>query len=302
MNTANKLYETFTKSTDPKEIFDTAHEIKQHFIKVTDKDPADEIGEELLYLLGGKKETFEWLLLLTILFVNDEKCSGYLSELNNKKNKISIKQSEWAIVILSDIKSKMSDTHLDYCSKLVESLVKEIEIRKSIDFEERKKDVSLEKIRNVKKNGFWKKFGFNKLSKLFEQNKLAIDKNQTRRIHIDYFDTPINTPAVCSDDGCPCGSVSIPYGGGYLFISQSAVEFRKNARSDAELKKKAAAYIKSLQSGGKTFVVLDPTIYKAILICEKAAKRRGLNLHVAAADAKYAWETGKAPLRPTPFN
>ena len=131
------------------------------------------------------------------------------------------------------------------------------------------------------------------------ENEGNISQNRINQ-PLGFFYCPINDPAVCSDDGCPCGPVSIPYGGGYLYISQSAVDFRKDARSDAELKVKGAAYIKSLQQGGKTAVVLDPTIYKAILICEEAAKRRRLNLQVAAADAKYAWETAQAPLRPTP--
>jgi len=118
---------------------------------------------------------------------------------------------------------------------------------------------------------------------------------------MDFFEVPINSPAVCSDNSCPCGPTSIPYGGGYLYISESAVDFRRDARSAKELQIKAAAYIKSLGGGEKKYIVLDPTIYKAILVCEKAAKRRGLNLHVAAADAKHAWKTAKAPLRPTPM-
>ena len=38
----------------------------------------------------------------------------------------------------------------------------------------------------------------------------------------------------------------------------------------------------------------------AILMCERAAKKKSLNLEVAAADAKHWWETGMAPLRITP--
>lgn len=142
--------------------------------------------------------------------------------------------------------------------------------------------------------GIFSKFFKKKEERNISQNKV----NEP----IGYFDCPINNPAVCSDDSCPCGPMTIPYGGGYLYISQSAVDFRKDARTDAELKVKGAAYIKSLQQDGKTAVVLDPTIYKAILICEKAAKRRKLDLQIAAADAKYAWETAQAPLRPTPIN
>jgi hypothetical protein len=35
-------------------------------------------------------------------------------------------------------------------------------------------------------------------------------------------------------------------------------------------------------------------------MCEMGAKKRGLDLAVAAADAKYWWETGLVPLRATP--
>ncbi len=38
-----------------------------------------------------------------------------------------------------------------------------------------------------------------------------------------------------------------------------------------------------------------------ILVCEQGAKLRGIDLKVAADDAKRWWETGKAPLRPTPM-
>jgi hypothetical protein len=38
-----------------------------------------------------------------------------------------------------------------------------------------------------------------------------------------------------------------------------------------------------------------------ILVCEQGAKLRNLDLEVAAADAKYWWKTGKAPLRATPL-
>jgi hypothetical protein len=38
-----------------------------------------------------------------------------------------------------------------------------------------------------------------------------------------------------------------------------------------------------------------------ILVCERGAKLRNLDLEVAAADAKYWWETGRVPLRATPI-
>jgi len=38
-----------------------------------------------------------------------------------------------------------------------------------------------------------------------------------------------------------------------------------------------------------------------ILVCEQGARLRNLDLAVAAADAKYMWETSLVPLRATPL-
>jgi len=38
-----------------------------------------------------------------------------------------------------------------------------------------------------------------------------------------------------------------------------------------------------------------------ILMCEQGARLRRLNLDIASADAAHWWDTGKVPLRPTPF-
>ena len=38
----------------------------------------------------------------------------------------------------------------------------------------------------------------------------------------------------------------------------------------------------------------------AVLLCEQAARSRGLEIAIAAADARHWWETGTAPLRATP--
>jgi hypothetical protein len=41
--------------------------------------------------------------------------------------------------------------------------------------------------------------------------------------------------------------------------------------------------------------------FQPILICEQAAKNRGLNLDVAANDARLWWGTGKVLRRATPL-
>ncbi len=86
----------------------------------------------------------------------------------------------------------------------------------------------------------------------------------------------------CSDRNCPCPETKIARGSGYLYISREAVDFMK--------KKMSGAF-----NGG---VVFGPM---PVLVCEEGAKLRGIDLEVASEDAKLWWETGKAPLRPTPM-
>lgn len=86
---------------------------------------------------------------------------------------------------------------------------------------------------------------------------------------------------LCSDRECPCSETVIPKGTGYFYISKEAVNFMK-----ARLK------------GGAQGFVSGPM---PILVCEEGAKLRGIDMEVAAADAKRWWETGEVPLRPTPL-
>jgi hypothetical protein len=76
------------------------------------------------------------------------------------------------------------------------------------------------------------------------------------------------------------------------------VAFRKDARTVAESNNKIKQLRQRLGGGGVTF---DQNVVAPILVCEQAARRRGLDLEVAAADAKYWWKTGLVPLRPTPL-
>lgn len=109
---------------------------------------------------------------------------------------------------------------------------------------------------------------------------------------------------LCSDDACPCGypGATIPRGSGYLYISEDVVEFRRDAPSLEDAEKKIQRVQEQMRqdlgAAGVMFTDLRPV---PLLICETAAKKRGLDLAVAAADAKHFWETGRAPLRPTPL-
>jgi hypothetical protein len=109
---------------------------------------------------------------------------------------------------------------------------------------------------------------------------------------------------LCSDNACPCPQVPIPRGTGYLYISQSLVDFRQDARTADEafikLQRLAEQEAKSLGTHGYIRIAA-PGTSNPILMCEQGARLRGIDLEVAATDAKYWWETGLAPLRATPL-
>ena len=106
-------------------------------------------------------------------------------------------------------------------------------------------------------------------------------------------------PGLCSDDACPCGSpgATIPRGEGYIYVSKEVVEFRMDCPTEAEAQMKIRRV--SAQMGAMIFA--GSGVFAPILMCEQGAKKRGLDLEVAAADAKHWWHTGQVPLRPTPL-
>jgi hypothetical protein len=122
---------------------------------------------------------------------------------------------------------------------------------------------------------------------------------------MEYFEAPHplgpERDGYCSDNACPCGypGTRIARGTGYLYISEAAVDFRRDARTPLEVKAKIAHLTLQMAKMG-TVLVLDMRATSSILICEQGARLRGLDLEVAAADARYWWETGLVPLRPTP--
>lgn len=107
----------------------------------------------------------------------------------------------------------------------------------------------------------------------------------------------------CSDNACPCGypGTEIPRGTGYLYIEQDLVDFRRQCPTLQSARKAMERIHKQGQARFGGAVI---TIYRLgpILVCEKGAKLRGLDLEVAAADAKQWWKTGLVPLRATPLS
>lgn len=115
-----------------------------------------------------------------------------------------------------------------------------------------------------------------------------------------YFEVPNTgsaTFAICSDDACPCPGTSIPAGSGYMYISQKAVDFRTDALTISEVESLLTAMPEMLQQA----LFADKNNVTATLMCEVGARKRGLDLKVAAEDAKHWWKTGLVPLRETPL-
>ena len=141
----------------------------------------------------------------------------------------------------------------------------------------------------------------NILDRLFRSKKAATGAGPE-----GYFEVPVPPgDGVCSDDNCPCPEVRIPRGTGYLYISQEVVDTRRNARTlqEAQMLLERMRQEWSRRSGGG--MLAGPRgwqgIMTPILVCEQGARLRGIDLEVAAADAKHWWNTGMVPLRATPL-
>lgn len=127
---------------------------------------------------------------------------------------------------------------------------------------------------------------------------LEVPKKSASQIPAGYFECTLPEGDVpCSDNECPCDNTIIHRGKGYLYISQSVVDQRRDAPSSDDIQRK----VKSAIGNPSGPVVFSAGILEPILMCERGAKRRNLDLKIAAADAAYWWKTGLAPLRATPM-
>ena len=118
-------------------------------------------------------------------------------------------------------------------------------------------------------------------------------------LRLGYFEFPVpDGDAYCSERSCGCGESGtvIPRGTGYLYVSQEATEFRSPCRRWEEFREK----MEQLERRGMSTALVSREKTAPVLMCEQGARKRKLNLDVAAADAKRWWETGEVPLRPTP--
>lgn len=111
---------------------------------------------------------------------------------------------------------------------------------------------------------------------------------------MDYIECDVpQGDGYCTDNECPCAPAQISRGEGYLLITPEIVEYRRNALTRAQLQDILAPRLKAGE-------YISSTAYEPMLICEQAAKTRGLDMDAAAEDARKWWETGTAPLRATP--
>lgn len=118
-----------------------------------------------------------------------------------------------------------------------------------------------------------------------------------------YMTVPDYNSASCSDNSCPCGlqGVEIQRNQGYLYISEEVVKMRKDCRSWQEFVKKATRIGEEMQRRSEFNLSVNlGRLGSPLLVCEQGARKRDLDLAVAAEDAKRWWESGKVPLRPTP--
>ena len=102
---------------------------------------------------------------------------------------------------------------------------------------------------------------------------------------------------LCSDSQCPCDQTKLYRNSGYIYVNKEFVEFRRDCLTWRELENKLERI--RLERDLEFFYV-DTGIGVPIMICEQGAKLRGLNLEVAASDARHWWKTGLVPLRVTP--
>jgi len=102
---------------------------------------------------------------------------------------------------------------------------------------------------------------------------------------------------LCSWDSCPCSSTGtpIPKGKGYLYIPQSAVDFRRDSLTWSEFMVKLNRIATRVPGGNLVFTDVP------VLVCEQGLKKLGIDPKVAAQDAKHWWSTGLIPLRPSPL-
>jgi len=83
-----------------------------------------------------------------------------------------------------------------------------------------------------------------------------------------------------------------------MYVSKEVADFRKDCLTEAAARQKIQRM--SVQMGGAC-IIAGSGVFAPILMCEQGARKRGIDLEVAAGDAKHWWQTGQVPVRATPL-
>jgi hypothetical protein len=123
-----------------------------------------------------------------------------------------------------------------------------------------------------------------------------------------YFEEPCPLgDGSCSDNRCPCGSpgTRIPHGSGFLIVPKQVASWRRDARTQAALKRKRNRVEKQLllnQLTGRDLGSMSglASIASPILCCDQSPLLKVYDREIAANDAVYWWKHELIPLRSTP--
>ena len=105
---------------------------------------------------------------------------------------------------------------------------------------------------------------------------------------------------LCDDRNCPCpGDIPLQPGKtAYVFISDNLLEMRRDAITYLDLHRKLDALTSRLSLDCSYF---GAGTVDALVLCERGARLRNLDLKVALEDAALCFQEGFMPLRATPI-
>jgi hypothetical protein len=138
------------------------------------------------------------------------------------------------------------------------------------------------------------------ISHAYEKDKKEISK-AISDAKIEYFE--VKRPdgdSKCSDSTCPCKGDMIPCGSGFIYIDKEVVSNRQNCRTEQEANLRFIMVSAELKKRGFASTPDPRNVIVPVLLCERGAELREIDLEIASADAKHWWKTGLVPLRKTP--
>lgn len=88
----------------------------------------------------------------------------------------------------------------------------------------------------------------------------------------------------------------MPPAKGYIYIGPEVVDFRRDCLTLRELQAK----LSRMQQSSGALILGGKNVFVPLVVCERAAKLRGLDLAVAASDFEMWTRTGRVPFSITP--